>query len=176
MARNFHILGRFAVLILVASGLAMAPAPAARAQMVPVSDLARPEEAADRAAIGALVAAQEAAWASHDMKAFASFYHEDCIMITWTGLAWHGRDAVEQGMAAVHKTVFRNSVQRKRIDGIRFLAPDVALVHLWGTLTGDERQSDKVVRSRNTLVLTKRDGEWKILAFQNTRLADSVPD
>jgi uncharacterized protein (TIGR02246 family) len=143
---------------------------AAPAQAVPAS------ESADRAAITELFTAWETAWNTHDMKAFADLYHDDCIFIAWTGAKWLGRDTVEKGHAEVHKTVFRNSVQRKRIDSIRFLAPDAALVHLWSTLTGDTRQPEKVVRSRNTLVLTKRDGTWKILSFQNTRLADNVPD
>ena len=155
---------------------AIATAPAVRAETVQSPQPAQATEAADRAAIEALFTSWEEAWAAHDMTAFADLYHEDCIFIAWTGAVWHGRDTIEKGMAAVHKTVFRNSIQRKRIDGLQFLAPDVALVHLWSTLTGDERQPDKVVRSRNTLVLTKRDGVWKILSFQNTRLADSVPD
>ncbi|CAN7168640.1 SgcJ/EcaC family oxidoreductase [Bosea sp. LjRoot237] len=193
MARNFHPLGSIradnrgrapwrhtlrglAVLIIAVLELAMASTQAARAQMVPASDLARPSEAADRVAIAELFIAWESAWNTHDMKAFANLYHEDCIFIAWTGAKWLSRDMVEKGHAEVHKTVFRDSAQRKRIDSIHFLAPDVALVHLWSTLTGDTRQPDKVVRSRNTLILTKRDGEWKILSFQNTRLADNVPD
>lgn len=150
--------------------------PAAQAQTPRTPAPAQASQDADRAAITQLFVDWEAAWNSHDMKAFANLYHEDCIFIAWTGAKWLGRETVEKGHAEVHKTVFRNSVQRKRIDSILFLAPDAALVHLWSTLTGDTRQPDKVVRSRNTLILTKRDGVWKIFSFQNTRLADSVPD
>jgi uncharacterized protein (TIGR02246 family) len=157
-------------------GIAMAMTPAARGETQSSPVPPHLIQISDRAAIEGLFTAWEAAWASHDMKAFAALYHEDCVFIAWTGAKWLGRDAVEKGHAEVHKTFFRNSIQRKRIDGVRFLAPDVALVHLWSTLTGDERQPDKVVRSRNTLVLTKHDGAWRILSFQNTRLADNVPD
>jgi hypothetical protein len=45
-----------------------------------------------------------------------------------------------------------------------------------GRRSRDERAPDKVIRSRQVLVLTKRQGAWKIGWGQNTRLADSVPD
>lgn len=169
-----EVLRKLVTLTVVLFGFTIATAPTVHGETLQSPQPAQPTEAADRAAIEALFTSWEGAWAAHDMTSFADLYHEDCTFIAWTGDIWHGRDTVEKGMAAVHKTVFRNSIQRKRIDGLQFLAPDVALVHLWSTLTGDERQPDKVVRSRNTLVLTKREGTWKILSFQNTRLADSI--
>ncbi len=98
------------------------------------------------------------------------------IAIGGTGQVWKGRAAIEEGHAAVHRTVFRNSVQHKRIDDLTFVGPDAAVVWLYSTLTGDERSPDKVIRSRNLLVVTKRQGIWKIGWGQNTRLADTTPD
>jgi uncharacterized protein (TIGR02246 family) len=80
------------------------------------------------------------------------------IWILWTGEVWKGRTAIEEGHAAVHKTVFRNSVQRERLEELTFVGPDAAIVRFYSTLTGDERYSDKVVRSRKILIVTKRDG------------------
>ncbi len=48
------------------------------------------------------------------MHAFASQFHEDAVWVLWTGEVWKGRKAIEQGHAAVHKTVFRASTQRER--------------------------------------------------------------
>jgi uncharacterized protein (TIGR02246 family) len=97
-------------------------------------------------------------------------------LVLWTGHVWKGRTAIEVGHAEVHKTVFRNSVQRKRIEELTFAGQETAVVRSFDTLTGDERSPDKVVRSRKLLVVTKRDGIWKIAWGQNTRLADSTPD
>ena len=108
--------------------------------------------------------------------AFASLFHQDGIWILWTGQVWKGRTAIEDGHAAVHKTVFRNSVQRERLEELTFVGPDAAVVRFYSTLTGDERSPDKVVRSRKVLIVTRRNGVWKIGWGQNTRLADTTPD
>lgn len=134
------------------------------------------ERAADREQISAILSRWEDAWNRHDMHAFASQFHDDGVWVLWTGDVWSGRDAIEHGHAAVHKTVFRNSVQRERLEELTFVGPDAAVVRFCSTLTGDERSPDKVVRSRKFLVLTKRHALWKIGWGQNTRLADTVPD
>ena len=134
------------------------------------------ERTADREQISAILSRWENAWNQHDMHAFASQFHDDGVWVLWTGDVWTGRDAIELGHAAVHKTVFRNSVQRERLEELTFVGPDGAVVRFCSTLTGDERSPDKVVRSRKFLVLTRRHGLWKIGWGQNTRLADTVPD
>lgn len=134
------------------------------------------DRGADRERILSILARWEEAWNRHDMKAFASLFHEDGIWVLWTGDVWEGRNVIEQGHAAVHKTVFRNSIQRERLEELRFTGADAAVVRFCSTLSGDERAPEKVIRSRKFLVVTKRGREWKISWGQNTRLADTVPD
>ena len=135
-----------------------------------------PAMASDREQITAIVSRWEAAWNAHDMHALASMFHEDGVWVLWTGQVWTGRAAIEEGHAEVHKTVFRNSVQRERLEELTFVGPDAAVVRFFSTLTGDERAPDKLVRSRKVLIVTRRDGSWKVGWGQNTRLADSTPD
>lgn len=134
------------------------------------------DRVADRKEIAAILARWQDAWNQHDMHAFASQFQEDAIWVLWTGDVWQGRDAIEHGHAAVHKTVFRNSTQRERLEELTFVGPDAAIVRFCSTLTGDERAPGQVIRSRKFLALTKRDGMWKIGWGQNTRLAETVPD
>ena len=131
---------------------------------------------ADRAQILAILNSWEKAWNGHDMRAFAGLFHEDGVWILWTGEVWKGKAAIEEGHAAVHKTVFRNSVQRERLEELTFVGPDAAVVRFYSTLIGDERAPDKLIRSRKLLIVTKRDGSWKIGWGQNTRFADTTPD
>ena len=131
---------------------------------------------ADRDQLTAVVDKWEKAWNSHDMHAFASLFHEDGVWILWTGEVWKGRNAIEEGHAAVHKTVFRNSIQRERLEELTFVGSDAAVVRFYSTLTGDERAPDKTIRSRKILIVTKRAGAWKVGWGQNTRLADSTPE
>ena len=130
----------------------------------------------DRREIAAILERIEQAWNTHDMHALANLFHEDGIWVLWTGQVWTGRKAIEDGHAEVHKTVYRTSVQRERLEELRFVGPDAAVVRYCATLTGDTRAPDKVVRSRKILVVTRRDGAWGIGWGQNTRLADSTPD
>ena len=134
------------------------------------------DRVADREQIAAIVQKWEQAWNSHDMHAFASLFQEDGTWILWTGQVWSGRAAIEEGHAAVHKTFFRNSVQRERLEELTFVRPDAAVVRFYGTLTGDERSPHKLIRSRKFLVVTTRDGKWSVGWGQNTRLADTTPD
>lgn len=126
--------------------------------------------------IVAILQKVEDAWNAHDMHAFASLFHEDGVWVLWTGRVWAGRKAIEEGLAEVHRTVFRNSVQRERLEELTFVGPDAAVVRYCSTLTGDERAPDKVVRSRKILVVTRRNNVWRIGWGQNTRFADNTPD
>jgi uncharacterized protein (TIGR02246 family) len=141
-----------------------------------MSQGARAGNGADRQQITALIDSWEKAWNTHDMHAFARLFHDDGVWILWTGEVWKGRTAIEEGHAAVHRTVFRNSIQRERLEELTFVGTDAAVVRFYSTLTGDERAPDRLIRSRKILIVTKREGAWKVGWGQNTRLADTTPN
>jgi uncharacterized protein (TIGR02246 family) len=131
---------------------------------------------ADRDQITTIVAQWEAAWNKHDMTAFASLFHEDGVWVLWTGDEWTGRRVIEDGHAAVHKTIFRNSIQREHIEELKFVGPDAAIVRFCSVLTGSEQSPNEPIRSRKFLVVTRRQGVWKVSWGQNTRLRADVPE
>src|SRR5215204_6906579 len=155
--------------VLVVPGLLLFLLAPAAGQFSPPA--AKASEASDREQITAILTSWEKAWNSHDMRAFAALFHEDGVWVLWTGAVWKGRASIEEGHAAVHRTVFRQSVQRERLEELTFVGPDAAVVRFFSTLTGDERDPGKVIRSRKVLVVTRREGKWKIGWGQNTRLA-----
>jgi uncharacterized protein (TIGR02246 family) len=109
----------------------------------------------DREEIASILSRWEEAWSAHDMTAFASVFHEDGVWVLWTGDVWTGRRVIEEGHAAVHKTVFRNSIQREHLEELTFVGPDAAIVRFCSVLTGDERAPTEVIRSRKFLVVTR---------------------
>jgi len=131
---------------------------------------------ADRDQIKAIVTRWETAWNTHDMTAYASLYHDDGVWVLWTGDVWTGRRAIEDGHAAVHKTVFRNSTQREHIEELTVVGPDAAIVRVCSVLTGSEQSPNEPIRSRKFVVVTRRQGLWKVSWGQNTRLRADVPD
>ena len=130
----------------------------------------------DRQQVSAILTRWEKAWNAHDMTAFAQLFHEDGVWVLWTGAVWTGRKQIEDGHAEAHRTVFRNSVQRERLEELTFVGPDAAVARFCSTLKGDERAPDTLVRSLKVLVVTRRQGTWRVGWGQNTRLADTVPD
>lgn len=137
---------------------------------------ARTDRPEDRQQIEAIISQWESAWNSHDMARFGALFHDDGVWVLWTGAVWTGRPAIQDGHAEVHKTVFRNSTQRELLEELTFVGPDAAVARFCSMLKGDERAPEKLVRSRKVLVLTKREGTWRVGWGQNTRLADTVPD
>jgi uncharacterized protein (TIGR02246 family) len=144
----------------------VAPAPSAPEQ----------KEDGDLRGIRAIFDRWQTAWNTHDMHAFARLFHEDGIWVVWTGRVWRGRSAIEQGHVEAHRTFFRNSTQLLRIEELRRVAPDVAIVHLYSTLAGDEREPGATIRARKLVVVTRRDGVWRIASGQNTRLTAAVTE
>jgi uncharacterized protein (TIGR02246 family) len=132
--------------------------------------------ARDREQITAILGRWENAWNTHDMTDFASLFHEDGVWVLWTGEVWAGRRVIEEGHAAVHKTIFRNSIQREHLEELTFVGPDAAVVRFCSVLTGSEQSPTIPIRSRKFLVVTRRQGAWKTTWGQNTRLRDDVPD
>lgn len=133
------------------------------------------DRAADRKELGALLERWEQAWNNHDMHALAALFHEDAVWVLWTGEVWTGRKRFEDGMVEVHKTVYANSIQRERLEELTFVGPDAAVMRFHSELTGDTRYPGKVVQSRKILLVTRRDGVWRIGWGQNTRFTERPP-
>lgn len=130
----------------------------------------------DREQIRAVMVALDETWNKHDMRAHAELFHEDAVWIGWTGEVLNGAAEYEARLAALHKTVFKNSVHTGRVEELTFVAPDVAVVRGYGTVVGNEPTPDKRDRYRILVVMTKRNGVWKLSFGQKTRFSDSTPD
>ncbi len=58
-----------------------------------------------------------------------------------------------------------------QVKDVRFLSPDVALMHaVGGTVMRGKSEPVPERDSIQTLVATRQDDEWRLAAFQNTRL------
>lgn len=141
----------------------------------PLKAASTSDQSDDRKELESLLERWESAWNKHDMPALAALFHEDAVWVLWTGEVWEGRKAFEEGMAAVHRTVYANSIQRERLEELTFLGPDAAVMRFHSELTGDTRYPGTIVQSRKILVLTRRQGTWRISWGQNTRFTERPP-
>ena len=126
---------------------------------------------AEKAAIRNLYQQLLDAWGRGDGRAYAAQFTEDADYVAFEGSHTKGR----QEIASSHQPLFDRWLKGTRLTGriesIRFLSPEVCLVHATGgTLFPGETNPRPSRDSIQTLVATKRDGIWRFTAFHNNRI------
>jgi uncharacterized protein (TIGR02246 family) len=138
---------------------------------MPTPEEAAANHSADEAAVRALYQQLMDGWNQGSGAAFASVFTEDGDLIGFDGTHFNGR----QEIAPFHQQLFDKWLKGSRLVGqvkdVRFLSPDVALMHaVGGTVMRGKTDPVPERDSIQTLVAIRQDGEWRLAAFQNTRL------
>ena len=129
----------------------------------------------ETAAIKQLVRNYEDAWNRHDAKGLADNYDTNATWVNWFGAYYIGRKDIQDHYEEVHNTYFKSSHYYTRsVEDVTFIKPDVAISHVRTGLTGDARYPGKKFEFRRTIILTKHDGAWLILAGQNAKLNEGI--
>lgn len=126
--------------------------------------------------LSGLVAHLEASWNRYDSQAFASIFAEDADFIHILGAHYVGRDAIEKGHRVIFDTIYKNSENQVRVEKIRALGNDVAVVFTESTLQFFQGGEKVKAKSRPTLIAQRKNGEWVIVTFQNTLQRDAMSD
>jgi uncharacterized protein (TIGR02246 family) len=112
------------------------------------------------------------AWNRGSGAEFAAVFTADGHLVGFDGTLLEGR----QEIAAFHQRLFDRWLKGSRLVGqvtdVRFLGPDVAVLHVvGGTVLRGRRAPAPERDSIMTLVVTRQaEGDWRLAAFQNTRL------
>src|SRR5690349_16290355 len=69
-------------------------------------------------------------WNRHDFSDMKNYIAEDCDFVNAVGMHWKGREAVQYAHHTLHQSILKNTPMEKRSVTIRFLKPEVAIVHL----------------------------------------------
>jgi uncharacterized protein (TIGR02246 family) len=126
----------------------------------------------DEAAVHSLYQQLMDGWNQGSGAAFAAVFAEDGDLVAFDGTHFKGR----QEIAPFHQQLFDKWLKGSRLVGevkdVRFLSPDAALMHaVGGTVMRGKSEPSPERDSIQTLVATRQeDGEWRLAAFQNTRL------
>jgi uncharacterized protein (TIGR02246 family) len=142
--------------------------------MAPASSYPRPNQAADEKAIQEIETRWQNGWNQHDISALAALFTEDADFVTVIGKWCKGKKDFYDYHVRLHQVMFKDSVWKTMDTQIRFLSPEVAIVHVNWTITGD-RNADGTPRPNSrdgifTQTMVKRDGHWLITASQNTNI------
>lgn len=124
---------------------------------------------ADEAAIRDLYRRMLDAWG--DAEAYAECFTPDADYIIGAGAVQHGWAEIVDGHRVAFSAWARSSRLEGRIERLRFLTPDVALLIAYGHVVYlDHRSSDQNKRTVYSLVAHRLDGRWTFAAYQNTPL------
>jgi uncharacterized protein (TIGR02246 family) len=127
---------------------------------------AQNNHAADEAAIRENVKQMVSGWNTKSGALFATPFTEDADYVVINGNYIKGRAAIEQGHQRIFDTVYKDTTLTLEIKQIRFLRPDIAVVHVSGHREGPAKEPAQ--GAMITMVMTKEKQGWKIAAFQNT--------
>jgi uncharacterized protein (TIGR02246 family) len=124
------------------------------------------------AAIRQVLAELAACWNRADGAAYGALFTDDADYIDVTGTRTCGGVAIGKAHQFLWDRFLKGSILEANDDAdMQLIAPDVAIV----IATGAARLAGQAVapadrQSINTTVLVKRDGVWRIRAFQNSRI------
>lgn len=122
--------------------------------------------AADEAALRANVKQLETGWNTKSGEAFAKPFAEDADYVIINGMYIKGRDVIAKSHQQIFDTIFKDTTITLSVKQIRYLRPDVAVVHVSGHR--DSPTKELVEDAMITFVMTKEKDGWVIAAFQNT--------
>src|SRR5271170_8088477 len=125
----------------------------------------------DEAAVRNVPQAFAAAWATHDGHQLAKLMSEDVDFVNIGGDWLHGRADFELYHTRLLSDRFKESTLTPLDTAIRFLRPDLAVLHWSWRIQGD-RNEDLTPRKPRfgifTMLVEKRGGEWLVVVAQNT--------
>ena len=124
----------------------------------------------DEEAVRGLPQAFVAAFNKHDGHQLAQIMADDVDFVTVGAMWLHGRPDFEKYHTRLLSGRFDGVVSKALQIAVRFLRPDIAIVHWSWTISGD-RNAYGTVRKRRygmmTMVAEKRNGNWLVVASQN---------
>ena len=128
---------------------------------------AQKNDGKDEAAIRANVEQMVKGWNMKSGVEFAKPFAEDSDYVVVNGMYIKGRALNAASHQQIFDTIYKEQDIAVTVEQIRFLRPDVAVVHVLSERfpKGDKSQT---IKGRITLVTVKNGDKWEIAAFQNT--------
>lgn len=132
--------------------------------------------AKDLAALHSLVANWDKFWNIHDMNAMGTLLRNDVDFVNVAGQWLKGKKEAVSVHKERHAVVFRNSIFSSDSVAIKYVKPDVALLHINWHITGDVDPDGKPRVPRKgifTWVVTKENNQWLVLAVHNVNIRET---
>lgn len=126
----------------------------------------------DEQSIHEILKQLESAWNASDSRLWTSFFTADATFIHIFGGQLDGQAAIEGSHRVIFDKIYKNSRLSIVSRSIRFLRPDVAVVFAQMHLALAQGAPMPDFDTRPTMVMVKEQGNWRIVALQNTRISE----
>ena len=130
------------------------------------SPLAQSNREADEAVIRESVKQMESGWNTKSGALFAKPFAEDADYVVINGNHIKGRQVIETQHQRIFDTIYKDTTLTLNVKHIRFIRPDVAVVHVGAHRDGPTKELNQ--GAIITMVMSKEKEGWRITAFQNT--------
>jgi len=148
-----------------------------------VGCLQPPQPPSAEPVIRAALARQAEAWNHHDAKAWVASFSEDAEFINILGMSLVGRPEIEKRHAEIFASIFARSRVVVTTRKVRALGPTAAVAETDYELRDYDRlppgirptDADGTLRTRLKYVWAFEQGEWRIVAAQNTAVLPMPP-
>ena len=131
---------------------------------------AKAQTKADEEAVHNLPQAFIAAFNKHDGYQLAQIMADDVDFVTVGAMWLHGKPDFEKYHTRLLEGRFHGIKTEVLQVAVRFLRPDIAIVH-WGWTASGDKNPDGTARKRRygmmTMVTEKKNGSWLVVASQN---------
>jgi len=127
----------------------------------------------DQAAIRQIETRWQTAWNHHDIAAMASLFAPDAGVVNLAGEWFKGREEFARSLESLHSGKVKESIWQTQDIDIKFLTPEIAIVHVHFSSQGDRNPDGSPMPPRRgifTRVEMKRGGHWMIMASQATNI------
>ena len=128
---------------------------------------------ADQAAIRQIETHWQTAWNRHDIAAMASLFAPEAGVVNLAGEWFKGREEFAKSLESLHSGKVKESIWQTQDIDIKFLTPEIAIVHVHFSSHGDRNPDGSPMPARRgifTRVEVKRGGHWMIVASQATSI------
>ena len=126
----------------------------------------------DNVAILQLVQNLEDGWTKKDGKLFAKSFAENADYVIINGHYIQGRERIAGGHQTIFNTVYKETFIKLEVKSIRYIRPDIAIVHASSNMTGTAHGAKVDTKAQISLTVEKTASGWQIDAFQNTSVEE----
>lgn len=128
----------------------------------------------DQAAIGELTQRMVTGWAYGEAETLANLFVDDGTLIL-PGVYANGKEEIRAYFADAFEGKYKDTQVMGKPISIRALSADVAiLLSQGGVLEPGETEVSEAGAIRASWLCVKRDGEWKLAAYQNSPRFDAA--